>query len=75
VEEYLMLKLEAAIEPLERLLRPDDLAAVRAAARERLRTEPNWIKITEEIREMVVRETSAPRRRKLRGRGHSRTND
>lgn len=59
VEEYLMLKLEAAMAPLVPLLRPEDLAAIRAAVRERLRTDPKWIAVTEEIREMVVRETES----------------
>ena len=70
VEEYLMLKLEAAIAPLVPLLRAEQLAAIRAAVRERLRTDPGWIAVTEEIREMVIRE-SASRRSERRSRGRS----
>ncbi len=62
VDEYLMLKLEAAIEPLEPLMRPEHLTAVRAAMQERLRTEPAWVEAIEEIREKLLRESAAARR-------------
>jgi len=66
VDEYLMLKLEAAIAPLQPLLRPEHLTAVRAAMRERLRTEPAWVKVVDEMREMMLREGAVPQRGELR---------
>jgi hypothetical protein len=62
VDEYLMIKLDAALECLEPFLRPEDVAAVRATMRERLRTEPAWVNVTEQIREMLREANSTPPR-------------
>lgn len=55
VEDYLRAKLDRAIEPLEQLLRPDDIAAVRHAMLERIQTEPIWRSVVEELRAAVAR--------------------
>jgi len=56
VEEYLLFKLDAALLPLTPLLRPDDLAKVRAAMSERISTEPMWRAVVEELRSALARQ-------------------
>lgn len=56
VEEYLTMKLDLAIRPLEALLRPDDIAAVRLAMSERILGEPIWRSVVEQLRAVVARE-------------------
>jgi hypothetical protein len=56
VEDYLTIKLELAVRPLEALLRPDDIAAVRLAMSERIFSEPIWRCVAEELRSAVARE-------------------
>lgn len=75
VDEYLMLKLEAAIEPLNAFVRPEHVAAVRAAMRERLRTEPGWVKVIEEIRQKVLCERAAAGHGEPPGQIYSSPND
>jgi hypothetical protein len=55
VEDYLSIKLDRALEPLEQLLRPDDIAAVRHAMLERIQSEPIWRSVVEELRVTVAR--------------------
>jgi rubrerythrin len=59
VERYLLLKLDAALEPLAPLLPTDQLDLVRAAMQQRLRSEPTWVRIAVELRERLQRETDA----------------
>ena len=56
VEEYLTIKLDLAVRPLEAVLRPDDIAAVRLAMSERIFSEPIWRCVAEELRTAVARE-------------------
>jgi hypothetical protein len=56
VEEYLNRKLDLALRPLEVLLRPEDIAAVRVAMSERILSEPIWRCVAEELRTAVARE-------------------
>ena len=56
VEEYLAIKLDLAVRPLEAVLRPDDVAAVRLAMSERIFSEPIWRCVAEELRTAVARE-------------------
>ena len=58
VEEYFSIKLDLAIRPLEHLLRPDDVAAIRVAMAERMFSEPIWRSVAEELRAAVARERS-----------------
>lgn len=55
VEDYLRIKLERALEPLEQLLRREDVDAVRLTMLERIRTEPIWRSVVEELRAKVAR--------------------
>lgn len=59
VERYLLLKLDAALEPLASLLSPEQLDLVRAAMQQRLRSDPTWVRVAVELRERLQREPDA----------------
>jgi len=55
VDDYLSAKLDLAVEPLQSLLHPEQIATVRFAVLERIYTEPLWLRVVEELRAAAAR--------------------
>lgn len=55
VDDYLRAKLDLALEPLQSLLHPEQIATVRFAVLERIYTEPIWLRVVEELRAAAAR--------------------